>query len=190
MALGIFLILIGVIGIGIQQNLQRLGDKPVNTLRLAREALESHDVAAFKKYVDTDAIIEVAAQEILTAQINSEILPTAYSTAELQNRYEAQLKPEFMNSARAALDEYILTGKITFPDNPGNAQNFFKKSGVASCEIKSYTMPHAVGNVMTSSIIFYNAELKFSFVGESRTREALKIITMLGAVRCGASSIH
>ena len=163
MAIGVLLILVGVIGIGIQQNLQRLNDKPINTLRLAREALESHDVAAFKKYVDTDAIIEIAAREILTAQINSEILPTAYSTAELQNRYEAQLKPEFMNSARAALDEYISTGNVTFPDNPGNAQNFFKKSGVASCEIKSYTMPHAVGNIVTSSIIFYNAEMKFSF---------------------------
>ena len=159
MALGIFLILIGVIGIGIQQNLQRLGDKPVNTLRLAREALESHDVAAFKKYVDTDAIIETAAKEILTAQINSEINPTAYSLDEIKNRYETQLKPDFVNTARAALDEYILTGKVNFTD----AQNFLSKSGVTSCEIKSFSKPHLVGNEMISAIIFYNAQMKFSF---------------------------
>ncbi|MBR4152852.1 MAG: hypothetical protein IKT98_07825 [Selenomonadaceae bacterium] len=163
MAIGCILILIGFVGIGIQHNLRKLPIQPVNSLKAAREALEKHDLETFKKYVDTDAIIEVAAKEILTAQINSEILPTAYSMDELQNRYENQLKPEFINSARAALDEYILTGAVNFPYYLNDAQNFLNKSGVTSCEIKSFSTPHLVGNEMLSSIIFYNAQMKFSF---------------------------
>lgn len=162
-ALGVFLILIGVTGLGIYYNLQKFGNKPVHTLRAAREAIESRDLATFKKYVDTDAIIELAAQEILTVQINSEILPTAYSMDELQTRYENQLKPDFMKTARAALDEYISSGAIIFPDDLSDAQKFLKKSGAASCEIKDFGAPHLVEGVMTAPVIFYNAQLKFSF---------------------------
>lgn len=174
-AIGIFLILIGVMGIGIYYNLQKFGDKPIHTLRAARDAIESRDLVTFKKYVDTDAILEIAAREILTVQINSEIMPTAYSMDELKTRYENQLKPDFMKSARAALDEYIATGKVTFPDNPSDAQKFFVKSGVTSCEIKDFGTPHLVGNVMTSSVIFYNTQLKFSFELELELEPAAEI---------------
>jgi hypothetical protein len=163
MAIGFILILIGIVGIGIQHNLQKLPSQPAHALRAVREALEEHDLETFKKYVDTDAIIEVAAKEILTAQINSEILPTAYSMDEIQNRYDNQLKPDFIKSARVIADEYISTGKVDFPNNLSEAQKFFKKSGVTSCEIKSFSTPHLVGNVMTSAIIFYNTQMKFSF---------------------------
>ena len=149
----------GVIGIGVHQNLQRIPSQPIHAIKAARDALDEHDLETFKKYVDTDAIIETAAKEILTAQINSEINPTAYSLDEIKNRYETQLKPDFVNTARAALDEYILTGKVNFTD----AQNFLSKSGVTSCEIKSFSKPHLVGNEMISAIIFYNAQMKFSF---------------------------
>ena len=175
MIVGVVLILIGVIGIGIHQNLQKLNDKPIHAIKVAREALEEHDLATFKKYVDTDAIIEVAAKEILTAQINSEILPTAYSMDEIQNRYETQLKPDFMKSARVILDEYISTGKVSYPNNLSDAQKFFKKSGITSCEIKSFSVPSLVGNVMTSSVIFYNSQLKFSFELEIELEPAADI---------------
>lgn len=174
-AIGIFLILIGVMGIGIYYNLQNFSDKPIHSLRAARDAIESRDLATFKKYVDTDAILEIAAREILTVQINSEIMPTAYSMDELQTRYESQLKPDFMKSARAALDEYISTGKITFPNNLSDAQRFFLKSGVTSCEIKDLGTPHLVEGVMISSVIFYNTQLKFSFELELELEPAAEV---------------
>lgn len=174
-AIGIFLILIGVMGIGIYYNLQNFSDKPIHSLRAAHDAIESHNLATFKKYVDTDAILEIAAREILTVQINSEIMPTAYSMDELQTRYESQLKPDFMKSARAALDEYISTGKITFPNNLSDAQRFFLKSGVTSCEIKDLGTPHLVEGVMISSVIFYNTQLKFSFELELELEPAAEV---------------
>ena len=174
-AIGIFLILIGVTGIGIYHNIQKFDNKPANSLIIAREALERRDLETFKKYVDTNALIKIAAEEILTEQINSEILPTAYSMGEIQNRYENELKPDFISSAQTALDKYILTGDVIFPDNLTAAQNFFKKSGIASCEIKSFTKPHLVGNVMTSSVIFYNAQMKFSFELEIELTPAAEI---------------
>ena len=47
-AIGIFLILIGVMGIGIYYNLQKFGNKPIHSLRAARDAIESRDLATFK----------------------------------------------------------------------------------------------------------------------------------------------
>ena len=173
--IGVFLILIGVIGIGIFFNLQRLQNPALESLKTAGEALDSHDIETFKKHVDTDALIEIAAREILTEQINSEILPTAYSMDELQNRYENILKPDFMKSARAALDEYILTGKATFPNNLSDAQKFLSKSCVTSCEIKDFSKPRAVGNTMISSVIFYNAQMKFSFELELELTPAAEV---------------
>ena len=161
--IGVFLVLIGVIGIGIHQNLQKFGNKPIHSFKAAHEALTRRDLETFKKYVDTDKIIEVAAEEILTEHINDNISPTAYSMDAIRNTYENQLKPDFIKSARATLDEYISTGKVNFPDNPTAAQKFFSKSGITSCEIKDFTKPHLVGNVMTSSVIFYNSQMKFSF---------------------------
>ena len=160
--IGVLLILIGVVGIGIHQNLQKFDNKPIHSLQAAQEALTKRDLATFKKYVDTEKIIATAAEEILTEHINDTVAPTAYSMDALKLRYE-QLQPDFIQSARAALDEYIATGKVAFPNDLTDAQKFFGKSGVASCEIKDFTKPHLVGNVMTSTIIFYNAQLKFSF---------------------------
>ncbi|MBR4903372.1 MAG: hypothetical protein IKZ53_01765 [Selenomonadaceae bacterium] len=162
-AIGFLLIFTGVIGIGIHQNLQRIPSQPIHALKAAREALEKHDLETFRKYVNTDAIIETAAKEILTAQINSEMNPTAYSMDDIKNRYENQLKPDFINTAQAALDEYILADKVNFPDNLTDAQRFLKKSGITSCEIKSFSKPNLVGNEMISAVIFYNSYMKFSF---------------------------
>ena len=47
--LGVFLILIGVIGIGIFYNLQRLQNPALQSLNAAAEALESRDLETFKK---------------------------------------------------------------------------------------------------------------------------------------------
>ena len=174
-AIAVLLIVVAALGVGAYQNLQRFDNKPLHSLRVAREAIEKHDLATFKKYVDTDAIIEVAAREILTAQINSEIAPTAYSMDAIQARYETQLKPDFMKSARAALDEYILTGKVIFPDELSDAQKFLKCSGVASCEIRDFGKPNLVGDVMISSVIFYNTQMKFSFELELELEPAAEI---------------
>ena len=98
----------------------------------------------------------------MSAQINETIAPTAYSMDQLKLRYE-QLKPDFVNSARAAVDEYITSGKITFPDTLTDAQKFLLKSGAASCEIKTVTRPQQEGDVQISTVIFYNAQMKFNF---------------------------
>jgi len=112
--------------------------------------------------VNTDALIEQAAAEILSAQINATLAPTAYSMDALKIRYE-ELKPDFVKSARVAVDEYIATGKITFPENLTAAQKFFRDSGLGSCEIVSITKPHNEGNLQTSTAIIHNAQMDFNF---------------------------
>lgn len=161
-ALAVLLILIAAVVFGIFHNVQKLQSQNLTATRAARLAIEERDLETFKKFVDTDALINQAAEEILTAHINSTLAPTAYSMDELQNRYD-QLKPDFVKTARAAIDEYISTGKVTFPNNLTDAQKFFKKSGVASCEIKSISKPHKDGNVQFSTAIFYNQQMKFNF---------------------------
>ena len=168
-AIAVLLILVGL-GIGIFYNVQALMNRPGTATQEARKALEQRDFEKFKQYVDTDKILEQAAEQILTAHINSTIAPTAYSTGELQTRYD-ELKPEFIAAAQAALEEYISTGKVTFPKNLNAAQKFLKDSGATSCEIKSITKPHLEGHAQYSTAIFYNNALKFNFELELELRD-------------------
>lgn len=161
-AIAVLLLLAIVVGFGAFYNLQQLKNHSDNPAVLARRAVDARDLTTFEKYVDTDALIENAAEQILTAHINSTLAPTAYSMDELQSRYDA-LKPDFVQSARKALEEYISAGRINFPDNPTDAQKFFKKSGAASCEIKSISKPRREGNEHFVTVNFYNAQMKFAF---------------------------
>ncbi len=161
-ALAAVLIVIVALGVGISQNLHELMNRPQSPTLSARQALEAHDAATFKKFVDTDALIDRAAAEILSAHINATLAPTAYSMDALKMRYE-ELKPDFVNSARAAVDEYLATGKVTFPAEMTAAQKFLQRSGAATCEIKSVTRPQQDGDVQFSTVIFHDDLMNFSF---------------------------
>ena len=169
----VLLILTICAGFGVYRNLQEFNARQLGATQEARLALENHDLEAFKKCVDTDKLIELAAKEILTAQINSSITPATYSTAAIQTRYENELKPDFIKSANAALEEYILTGTITYPAAMTNAQEFFKDSGLGTCEIKSITKPQLEGHAKYSTVIFYNRQMKFGFELELELSENL-----------------
>lgn len=156
------LILTAVVGVGVYQNVEQLMNRTPTATVAARQAVEAHDLATFQKFVDVDALIEQAAAEILSAQINETVAPTAYSMDQLRLRYE-QLKPDFVNSARAALDEYITSGKVNFPAELTAAQKFLLESGATSCEIKSITRPQLEGDVQIATVIFYNTRMKFNF---------------------------
>ena len=160
--IAVLLILTVFVGIGVFYNIQSLKGRNLTATAAARQAIQSHDLEAFKKVVDTDALIDQAAAEILSAQINATLAKTAYSMDELQRQYE-QLKPNFISAANSALDEYITTGKITFPNKSTDIQKFFKVTGLANCEITSVTKPRLEGNEQTSTVIFYNPTMKFSF---------------------------
>ena len=170
-AVAVLLILTVAVGIGAFYNRQELRKRGGNPAIAAGQAVKTHDLESFKRCVDLDALIDLAAEEILTAQINSTLTPTAYSMDELQNRYD-KLKPDFVNSARAAAEEYISTGKVTFPNNLTDAQKFLKKSGAASCEIKSITKPQKDGNARIVTVMFYNPSMKFSFELELELKPA------------------
>ena len=160
--IGVLMILTGVVGIGTFYAYQKIKTVHINAIRAARQALDKHDAAQFQKFVDLDALINIAAEEILTAQINETIDPTAYSMDEVQRRYDSQ-KADFVQSARVIADEFISTGKVTFPQDLTGAQKFFKKSGVNSCEIRGVTKPRLEGDVQTATVTFYNTYMKFSF---------------------------
>ena len=160
--IGVLLILTGVVGLGTFYTYQKFKSKPVNAVRAARAAVDKHDLAEFQKFVDLDALIDIAAKEILTAQINATLDPATYSVDEVQSRYEKQ-KADFVQSARSAADEFLATGKVTFPQNMSDAQKFLKKSGVTSCEIRGTTKPRLEGDVQTATVTFYNRYMKFSF---------------------------
>lgn len=158
----VLLILTVAVGVGVFYNWQELKNRSGNPAVVARHAIEAHDLETFKKCVDAEKLIERAAEEILTEYINSTLPPTAYSMDELQLRYD-KLKPDFVKSARAAAEEYISAGKVTFPNELTDAQKFFKKSGLTSCEIKSITKPQKDGSSRIVTVIFYNSYMKFSF---------------------------
>lgn len=161
-AVAVLLIITVAVGFAAFNSWQDLKRRSANPAVAARHAAEARDLDAFKQNVDLDAVIEQAAEEILTAHINSTLTPTAYSMDELQSRYD-KLKPDFVNTSRDAAEQLISTGKVTFPNELTAAQKFLKDSGAASCEIKSITKPQKDGNARVVTVMFYNAQMKFSF---------------------------
>ena len=161
-AIVVLLLLTIAVGVGIFYNVQKLQTQNLTATRAARLAIEAHNLAEFKKFVDMDALIDQAAEQILTAHINATLAPTAYSMDELQLRYD-ELKPDFISAARAAAEDYITRGAVTFPTELTAAQKFLQKSGVTSCEIRSISKPRQEGSSQFSTVIFYNAQMKFSF---------------------------
>ncbi|MBD3878913.1 MAG: hypothetical protein SR1Q5_04415 [Quinella sp. 1Q5] len=160
-AIAIMLLLI-VGGIFVSRSWYQQKQLSENPTILARQAVEAHDLETFKRYVDLDKVIDAAAAEILTEQINSTLAPTVYSMDELQSRYD-KLKVDFVKCAKAATEEYISTGKATFPNDPTEAQNFLKKSGVASCEIKSISKPMQRDDSRIVKMMIHNPQMKFNF---------------------------
>ena len=160
----IFLSLISLIvgGIFASHSWRKQKQLNENPTILARQAIEAHDLETFKRYVDFDKVIDAAAEEILTEQVNSTLAPTAYSMDELQSRYE-ELKLDFVKCAKAAAEEYISTGKVTFPNDPTEAQKFLKKSGAASCEIKSISNPVQRDDSRFVTVMIHNPQMKFNF---------------------------
>lgn len=161
--------------VGIFYNLQNLRGRNITATQAARQAVEAHDLETFKKYVDVDKLVDQAATQILTEQINSTIDPQSYSTDAIQTRYENQLKPDFVQSAQAALEEYVSTGKVTYPATLTEAQKFLKETGAASCELKSISKPRLEGHTQYSTAIFYNPYLKFSFELELELTDSAEV---------------
>lgn len=163
----ILLILIPIIltaglGFGALRAYKQMQATPSNSLKIIRDAAENHDAETFYKFFDVDKVLEGAAQEILTAQINSEINSTTYSTQDMQNIYESR-KIDFIPSAKNALNDFVSSGKINFPENLSPTQKWLKDSDVTQCSIKNISKFVVSDGKAHSKIEFYNSSLRFSF---------------------------
>ena len=161
-AVPLIIVAFTAMGVCSWQAMQKIQTLPVNSIKIIRETTETHDAQTFYKLVDADKILEIAAEEILTAKINDELDSTTYSTLEISNTYE-NLREDFINSTKTALNEYISTGMINFPEDLTEIQKFLKKSGVGSCYVNNYSNPVVHDGVATSTINFHNTVMNFDF---------------------------
>lgn len=163
----LFLILFSVlvltaVGVGAFIVFAKSDGQTKNPIKIIRQSIAKHDADKFYNMVDVDAVVDDAAKEILSAQINSQVNALAYSTQDFVTEYE-NLKPEFTAAAKSAIDEYIAKGTVTFQPPLNSAQKFFKDSAVATCTIKSFSKPKFEGDTATAKVDFYNAGLNFYF---------------------------
>ena len=129
------LVLVAVV-IGAFVVLAKSDGQSKNPIKNIRQSITKHDADKFYSMVDVDAVLDDAAKEILSAQINSNVDALAYSTQDVVARFES-LKPEFVAAAKSALDEYIAKGTVTFQPPLTPAQKFLKDSKVETCTVKS-----------------------------------------------------
>ena len=155
-------ILIILIVIGIFIGYSQIKNTPKSILKNVRNTISSHNVEEFHKLVDIDKILDHAADEILTEKMNEDT--TAYSVHQVSEVYNNQVKPDFLNVTKNAVEEYIKTGKVTFP-NPlqTDAQRWLKHSEINSYVIESMSKPVFTGNSATAVVYFKNTDLKFTF---------------------------
>lgn len=155
------IVLIGL-GIGAFRAYSQMKNLPSSSVKNLREIISRKDSENFYRLFDAEAILSQAAEEILTTQINSEINSTAYSMQEISNLYQAR-RPEFLETARAALDEYIKNGEIKFPETAAGTWKWFKDSDIDACVIKSFSKPVISDGKARTKIEFYNQALNFAF---------------------------
>lgn len=167
------------VGIGAFIAFAQSDGKSKNPLKNIRQTISKHDTANFYKLVDVDAVLENAAEEILSAQINSNVDALAYSTQDFVAQYE-NLKPDFKQSAQIYLDEYIKTGKINFQTPLTSAQKFFKDSAVDTCAIKSFSKLKVEGNEAHATVDFYNVGMNFYFALELKLEKVDKTWQVTG----------
>ncbi len=156
------IILIFALGIGSFRAYNQLKNMPIKSMTNIQDTIDQRDAENFYKLVDIDTVLENAAEEILTAQINSELNSTAYSMQEVTNVYE-QRKPEFISTAKAAVNDYITNGRVNFSGTLSPTQKWLKDSEINSCVIKNISKPKVKENSATSKVEFYNQSLLFSF---------------------------
>ena len=155
-------ILIVAIAIGAFLGYSQIKKTPSSEIKIIRNTINEHNVEAFHRLVDVDNILDNAADTILTEKLNENT--TAYSVQQVAEVYNNQMKPDFLNVTKSAVDEYIQTGKITFP-NPiqTDAQRWLKHSEMDSCIIESMGKPVYTGDSATAVVYFKNTNLKFTF---------------------------
>ena len=135
---------------------------PNSALKTIRNAINSHNVEEFNRLVDVDKILDEAAGEILAEKLNKDT--TAYSVQQVNDIYNNQLKPDFINVTKNAVEEYVKTGKITLPTPvQTEAQRWLKHSEMNSCVIESMSKPIFTGDSATATVYFKNTDLKFTF---------------------------
>ena len=172
-------LIVGVAALIVSTN---FGGRSTNPIKILRQAISNHNKEKFYEILEVDAVLDSAAKEILTAQINSTVDALAYSTQDYVKTYE-NLKPDFVTSAKNYLDEYISTGKIIFNEPLTPAQKFFKSSAVDSCTIKNFSKPKTQNNETHAKINFYNSKLNFYFeidVTLEKVDKTWKIINATG----------
>lgn len=155
-------VLIVAIAIGGLIGYAQIKKAPTNSLNIIRSTVNNHNIDEFNKLVDVDKILNMAADEILVEKMNEDT--TAYSTQQVADVYNNEIKPDFLNVTRKAVEEYVSTGKITIP-NPvqTNTQRWLKHSEMSSCLIESMSKPIVTGDTATAVVYFKNEALKFSF---------------------------
>ena len=156
------LIVTVALGIGAFRAYNQLKNLPIKSMTNIQDTIDRRDTENFYKLVDIDAVLNKAAEEILTAQINAELNSTAYSMQEVTNIYE-QRKPEFISASKNAVDDYISSGAVKFADNLTPTQKWLKDSEINSCVVKNISKPKVKDNSATSTVEFYNQSLLFSF---------------------------
>lgn len=155
------ILLIGL-GLGALRAYKQIQATPSNSLKILQESVSAHNAENFHKFFDVDKVLEDAAREILTLQINSEINSTTYSTQELENIYDTK-KTEFISATKKAVEEYISDGKINFQENLSPTQKWLRDSDVTSCAIKNISKIVLVDDKAHAKVEFYNSALRFSF---------------------------
>lgn len=156
------IVLLIALGVGSFRAYKSIQTTPTSSIKIIRDAISAHDATTFNSLFNVDSVLNNAAEEILTAKINSEVNSTTYSAQDLANIYETR-KADFLTSAKAAVENYVANGKINFPDNLTPTQKWLKDSEVTRCAIKNVSKAVVNEGKAKTKIEFYNSDLRFNF---------------------------
>lgn len=136
---------------------------PGQSLKTIRTSISEHDWETFRSYVEVDAILQAAADDLLMEKMNQD--KSVYSMQQLTETYEQQVRPEFLQVTQKRVQEYIEKGRMSFPQGQGLSptERWLKQGEFNAMTISGISKPIVQHGEADIVINFTNPDLKASF---------------------------
>ena len=130
--------------------------RPAHSMKVIRAAIANHDWEAFQSYVDVEGIVSASADELLAERMGDD--KSAYSMNQLAEKYEQEVKPEFVGAVTQAFQDYVERGRIKYPEDAQltDTQRMIKQAGINSIHIDTISKAATADGDTTVLIGFSN----------------------------------
>lgn len=133
---------------------------PVYSLKLAHDAIQTHNVDEFKKHVDVNSIIDSSYDEIVEAQLDINNIKDSNMRSFLVSISQS-LKPKIVHTLTQIVYEKLAGTESTTKEqvDPGEVQEFMDKTGINALKFKEIGSSTTTDGIADVPLVFHSDKL-------------------------------